>query len=81
MTSKEVPYWTTLPRGFELVEEDNKLYIKQDGVWIVSGVSPARKHFRGTDDKARERASRWIYRYANGFCSEYRKAWSHQEVV
>lgn len=59
-----------LPHGYELVIEDDKIYIKFGAGFIVAKDTGQRKHVRGTDQAAQKRAVDWAWKFKEGWHSK-----------
>lgn len=63
-----------IPHGSEIYTEGDNTYIRCQGRKIVSDSNGQRKFFRGTDEQARKRAARWLWRFYEGYETNYRYA-------
>lgn len=63
-----------IPAGFELYTDNDRTHIRCQGREVVSVNTGQRKWFRGTDEHAKKRATNWIWRWQQGFESNYRMA-------
>jgi hypothetical protein len=61
----------TLPVGCEIEATNDRLYLKFDGLYVVTKQTGQRKYIRGTDPVSVQRATRWAWQFAYGSHTEY----------
>ena len=61
-----------LPAGFELevAADENKIYLKSNGKYIVTQTRGLPKHVRGVDRISTNRATAWARAFVNGSYSD-----------